>query len=43
MTDVTMAKLSDLMEEGTILSWLKTDGDTVVAKEEGTTLYPSAL
>jgi len=34
MTDITMPKLSDSMEEGTILSWLKADGDTVAAGEE---------
>jgi pyruvate dehydrogenase E2 component (dihydrolipoamide acetyltransferase) len=34
MTDITMPKLSDSMEEGTILSWLKADGDTVTAGEE---------
>ena len=34
MTDITMPKLSDSMEEGTILSWLKADGETVAAGEE---------
>jgi len=34
MTDITMPKLSDSMEEGTILTWLKADGDTVAAGEE---------
>jgi pyruvate dehydrogenase E2 component (dihydrolipoamide acetyltransferase) len=29
MTDVTMPKLSDTMEEGTILEWKKKDGDEV--------------
>jgi pyruvate dehydrogenase E2 component (dihydrolipoamide acetyltransferase) len=31
MTDITMPKLSDSMEEGTILRWLKRDGETVQA------------
>jgi pyruvate dehydrogenase E2 component (dihydrolipoamide acetyltransferase) len=34
MTDITMPKLSDSMEEGTILSWLKADGDEVTAGDE---------
>ncbi|MGB2712415.1 MAG: lipoyl domain-containing protein, partial [Conexibacter sp.] len=34
MTDITMPKLSDSMEQGTILSWLKADGDGVAAGEE---------
>lgn len=34
MTELTMPKLSDSMEEGTILSWLKRDGDTVQAGED---------
>jgi pyruvate dehydrogenase E2 component (dihydrolipoamide acetyltransferase) len=34
MTELTMPKLSDSMEEGTILSWLKADGDAVAAGEE---------
>jgi pyruvate dehydrogenase E2 component (dihydrolipoyllysine-residue acetyltransferase) len=34
VTDVTMPKLSDSMEEGTILSWLKADGDIVDAGED---------
>jgi pyruvate dehydrogenase E2 component (dihydrolipoamide acetyltransferase) len=34
MTDITMPKLSDSMDEGTILSWLKADGETVAAGEE---------
>lgn len=34
MTDVTMPRLSDSMEEGTILTWLKSDGDTVAEGEE---------
>jgi pyruvate dehydrogenase E2 component (dihydrolipoamide acetyltransferase) len=34
MTDVTMPKLSDSMEEGTILRWLKRDGETVEAGED---------
>ena len=34
MTDITMPKLSDSMESGTILSWLKADGETVAAGEE---------
>jgi pyruvate dehydrogenase E2 component (dihydrolipoyllysine-residue acetyltransferase) len=29
MTDVTMPKLSDSMEEGTILTWLKQDGEEI--------------
>jgi len=34
MTDITMPKLSDSMEAGTILSWLKADGETVAAGDE---------
>ncbi|HET6447972.1 MAG TPA: dihydrolipoamide acetyltransferase family protein [Conexibacter sp.] len=34
MTDITMPKLSDSMEEGTILSWLKADGETIAVGEE---------
>jgi len=34
MTDITMPKLSDSMEEGTILSWLKADGETVAVGED---------
>jgi pyruvate dehydrogenase E2 component (dihydrolipoamide acetyltransferase) len=34
MTDITLPKLSDSMEEGTILSWLKADGETVAAGDE---------
>jgi len=34
MTDITMPKLSDSMEEGTILTWLKADGETVAEGEE---------
>jgi pyruvate dehydrogenase E2 component (dihydrolipoamide acetyltransferase) len=34
MTDITMPKLSDSMEEGTILRWLKGDGETVQAGED---------
>ena len=34
MTELTMPKLSDSMEQGTILSWLKTDGEQVHAGEE---------
>ena len=34
MTEITLPRLSDSMEEGTILSWLKADGDTVAAGEE---------
>ena len=33
MAEVTMPRLSDTMEEGTITEWLKQEGDTV-AKEE---------
>ena len=29
MSDVGMPRLSDSMEEGTILKWLKADGDPV--------------
>ena len=32
--DVTMPRLSDSMEEGTILRWLKADGDQVRAGDE---------
>jgi pyruvate dehydrogenase E2 component (dihydrolipoamide acetyltransferase) len=34
MTDITMPKLSDSMDEGTILSWLKEPGDEVQAGED---------
>jgi pyruvate dehydrogenase E2 component (dihydrolipoamide acetyltransferase) len=34
MTDVVMPRLSDTMEEGTILRWLKHDGERVVRGEE---------
>jgi pyruvate dehydrogenase E2 component (dihydrolipoamide acetyltransferase) len=34
MADVPMPRLSDSMEEGTILKWLKADGDEVSAGEE---------
>ncbi|HYV16547.1 MAG TPA: dihydrolipoamide acetyltransferase family protein [Conexibacter sp.] len=34
MTDITMPKLSDSMESGTILSWLKADGAAIAAGEE---------
>jgi pyruvate dehydrogenase E2 component (dihydrolipoamide acetyltransferase) len=34
MADVTMPRLSDSMEEGTILKWLKSDGDEVSKGEE---------
>jgi pyruvate dehydrogenase E2 component (dihydrolipoyllysine-residue acetyltransferase) len=34
MTDITMPRLSDSMEEGTILKWLKSDGDSVTAGED---------
>src|SRR3954451_2697082 len=34
MSDVAMPRLSDSMEEGTILKWLKSDGDDVSQGEE---------
>ncbi|HEX8714236.1 MAG TPA: dihydrolipoamide acetyltransferase family protein, partial [Solirubrobacteraceae bacterium] len=34
MTDIVMPRLSDTMEEGTILRWLKADGDQVRRGEE---------
>jgi pyruvate dehydrogenase E2 component (dihydrolipoamide acetyltransferase) len=34
MADVAMPRLSDSMEEGTILKWLKSDGDDVAAGDE---------
>jgi pyruvate dehydrogenase E2 component (dihydrolipoyllysine-residue acetyltransferase) len=34
MPDVAMPRLSDSMEEGTILKWLKSDGDEVTRGEE---------
>jgi pyruvate dehydrogenase E2 component (dihydrolipoyllysine-residue acetyltransferase) len=34
MTDITMPSLSDSMTEGTILTWLKADGDEVAEGEE---------
>ena len=33
MADVTMPRLSDTMEEGKILRWLKREGDRVEAGE----------
>lgn len=34
MTDITMPRLSDSMEEAIILTWLKADGDTIAAGDE---------
>src|SRR6188472_3280880 len=34
MADVAMPRLSDSMEEGTILKWLKSDGDEVRRGDE---------
>ncbi len=34
MSDLVMPRLSDTMEEGTILRWLKSDGETVARGEE---------
>src|ERR1700755_1544328 len=34
MPEITMPRLSDSMEEGTILKWLKSDGDDVSEGEE---------
>src|SRR6187549_745118 len=34
MSDVAMPRLSDSMEEGTILKWLKSDGDEVSKGDE---------
>jgi pyruvate dehydrogenase E2 component (dihydrolipoamide acetyltransferase) len=34
MSDLVMPRLSDTMEEGTILRWLKADGETVARGEE---------
>ena len=34
MTDVVMPRLSDSMEEGIVLTWLKSDGDEVAKGEE---------
>ncbi|MGD0454598.1 MAG: dihydrolipoamide acetyltransferase family protein [Solirubrobacteraceae bacterium] len=34
MTDIVMPRLSDTMEEGTILRWLKADGEQVARGEE---------
>ena len=34
MTEITMPRLSDSMQDGTILTWLKADGDEVQAGEE---------
>jgi pyruvate dehydrogenase E2 component (dihydrolipoamide acetyltransferase) len=34
MTEITMPRLSDSMEEGTILTWLKADGETIAVGEE---------
>ena len=33
MSTMTMPKLSDTMEEGTVLTWLKADGDEVAKGE----------
>ena len=34
MPDVVMPRLSDSMEEGTILKWLKADGDEIARGDE---------
>ncbi|MCW2999866.1 MAG: 2-oxo acid dehydrogenase subunit [Solirubrobacterales bacterium] len=34
MTDITMPRLSDQMEEGTILTWLATDGDDITEGQD---------
>ncbi|MDQ2623363.1 MAG: 2-oxo acid dehydrogenase subunit E2, partial [Actinomycetota bacterium] len=34
MTDIVMPRLTDSMEEGTIIAWLKQDGDEVTVGEE---------
>ncbi|MCW3033851.1 MAG: catalytic domain of component of various dehydrogenase complexe, partial [Solirubrobacterales bacterium] len=34
MSEIVMPRLSDTMEEGTILRWLKSDGETVARGEE---------
>ena len=34
MTDIVMPRLSDTMEEGTILRWLKSDGEEIARGEE---------
>ena len=34
MTDLTMPRLAEAMEEGTILRWLKQDGESVAAEED---------
>ena len=34
MAEIVMPRLSDTMEEGTILRWLKADGETVARGEE---------
>src|SRR5277367_1168740 len=34
MTDVLMPRLSDSMEEGTIVTWLAADGDDIVEGQE---------
>src|SRR5215213_5088701 len=34
MADVSMPRLSDSMEEGTILKWLKSDGDEIERGDE---------
>jgi pyruvate dehydrogenase E2 component (dihydrolipoamide acetyltransferase) len=34
VTQLTMPKLSDSMEEGTILSWLKDDGEQIAVRED---------
>ncbi|HVO53003.1 MAG TPA: lipoyl domain-containing protein [Solirubrobacterales bacterium] len=34
MPDVLMPRLSDSMEDGAIMTWLKADGDSVAAGEE---------
>src|SRR5215218_10110797 len=34
MPEITMPRLSDSMEEGTILKWLKSDGDEVAEGDE---------
>ena len=34
MTEITMPRLSDSMEEGTILSWLREEGEHVAEGDE---------
>jgi pyruvate dehydrogenase E2 component (dihydrolipoamide acetyltransferase) len=41
MTELTMPRLSDSMQEGTIVTWLKRDGDEVSVGEDPSRSKPT--